>query len=103
VLGCPEKDRWDNLLLGRGFLRTLREWISGFHDRLRQRPSSLFMLFGCSSISLASVEAARTSETSVGIYLTTLQYIPEDSELHTRRPENLKSHVILYRCLRTGV
>jgi hypothetical protein len=38
-----------------GFLRTLREWISGFHDRLRQRPSSLFMLFGCSSISVASL------------------------------------------------
>jgi hypothetical protein len=25
----------------------------------------------------------------------TWQYIPEDSELHTRRRENLKSHVIL--------
>jgi hypothetical protein len=38
-----------------GFLRTSREWISGFHDWLRQRPSSLFMLFGCSSISVASL------------------------------------------------
>jgi hypothetical protein len=38
------------------------------------------------------MEAARTSETSVDIYLTTRQYIPEDSELHTRRRENLKSH-----------
>jgi hypothetical protein len=37
-------------------------------------------------------EAARASETSVDIYLTTRQYIPEDSELHTRRRENLKSH-----------
>jgi hypothetical protein len=27
------------------------------------------------------MEAARTSETSVDIYLTTRQYIPEDSEL----------------------
>jgi hypothetical protein len=27
------------------------------------------------------MEAARTSETSVDIYLATLQYIPEDSEL----------------------
>jgi hypothetical protein len=52
-LSCPKKDRCDSLLLeGRGFLRTLREWISGFHDRLRQRPSSLFMLFGCSSSSM---------------------------------------------------
>jgi hypothetical protein len=30
-------------------------------------------------------------ETSVDIYLTTRQYIPEDSELHTRRRENVKS------------
>jgi hypothetical protein len=38
------------------------------------------------------IEAARTSETSVDIQLRTRQYIPEDSELHTRRRENLKSH-----------
>jgi hypothetical protein len=40
------------------------------------------------------VEAARTSETSVDIYLTTLQYIPEDSELHIRRRENLQSRIL---------
>jgi hypothetical protein len=41
------------------------------------------------------MEAARTSETSVDNYFTR-QYIPEDkSELHTRRRENLKSHIIL--------
>jgi hypothetical protein len=34
------------------------------------------------------MEAARTSETSVDIQLRTRQYIPEDSELHTRRREN---------------
>jgi hypothetical protein len=40
------------------------------------------------------MEAARTSETSVDNYFT-LQYISEDnSELHTRRRENLKSHNI---------
>jgi hypothetical protein len=39
------------------------------------------------------IEAARTSETSVDNYFTR-QYIPEDnSELHTRRRENLKSHI----------
>jgi hypothetical protein len=38
------------------------------------------------------MEAARTSETSVDIQLRTRQYIPEDSELHTRRRENLKPH-----------
>jgi hypothetical protein len=38
------------------------------------------------------MEAVRTSKTSVNNYFT-LQYIPEDnSELHTRRRENLKSH-----------
>jgi hypothetical protein len=38
------------------------------------------------------IEAVRTSETSVDNYFTR-QYIPEDnSEHHTRRRENLKSH-----------
>jgi hypothetical protein len=46
------------------------------------------------SIIRAMMEAARTSETSVGIQLRTWQYIPEDSELHTRRRENLKSHSV---------
>jgi hypothetical protein len=40
-------------------------------------------------------EAVRTSETSVDNYFT-LQYIPEDnSEHHTRRRENLKSHKMM--------
>jgi hypothetical protein len=40
------------------------------------------------------MEAARTSETSVDNYFTR-QYIPENkSELHTRRRENLKSHML---------
>jgi hypothetical protein len=38
------------------------------------------------------MKAARTSETSVDIQLRTRQNIPEDSELHSRRRENLKSH-----------
>jgi hypothetical protein len=37
------------------------------------------------------MEAAHTSETSVDIQLRMWQYIPEDSELHTHRLENLKS------------
>jgi hypothetical protein len=41
------------------------------------------------------IEAALTSETSVDNYFTR-QYIPEDdSEFHTRRRENLKSHTVL--------
>jgi hypothetical protein len=35
-----------------------------------------------------------SSETSVDIQLRTRQYIPQDSELHTRRRENLKSHTV---------
>jgi hypothetical protein len=39
------------------------------------------------------MEAARTSETSVDNYFTR-QYIPEDnSELHARRRENVKSQI----------
>jgi hypothetical protein len=40
------------------------------------------------------MEAVRTSETSINICLTTRLYIPEDSKLHTRSRENLKSHII---------
>jgi hypothetical protein len=39
------------------------------------------------------MEATHPSETSADIDLTTRQYIPEDSVLHTRRRENLKSHI----------
>jgi hypothetical protein len=52
------------------------------------------------------MEAARTSETSVDNYFTQ-QYIPEDnSELHTRRRENLKSHnnsIRLLTCMTTAI
>jgi hypothetical protein len=44
------------------------------------------------------MEAARTSETSVAIDLTTRQYTPEDSELHTSRRENLKTRNV-YICV----
>jgi hypothetical protein len=50
------------------------------------------MKFRVSIIIALMMEAVRTSQTSVNIYLTTRQYIPEDSELHTRRREDLKSH-----------
>jgi hypothetical protein len=38
------------------------------------------------------MEAVRSSETSVHFNVITRRYIPEDSKLHTRRRENLKSH-----------
>jgi hypothetical protein len=44
------------------------------------------------SIIALITDAVCTTETSVNIYLTTRQYIPEDSKLHTRRRENMKSN-----------
>jgi hypothetical protein len=48
--------------------------------------------FALGSLTALMMEAAHTSETSVDIQLRTRQYIPEDSEHHTRSRENLKSH-----------
>jgi hypothetical protein len=39
------------------------------------------------------MEAVRTCETSGNINFTTRRYFPEDSNLHTRCRENLKSHI----------
>jgi hypothetical protein len=39
------------------------------------------------------MEAANTSETSANFSHTTWRKIPEDGHLHTRRRQNLKSHV----------
>jgi hypothetical protein len=47
--------------------------------------------FALSSLIALMMEAARPSEKSVDIQVRTRQYIPEDSELYTRRRENLKS------------
>jgi hypothetical protein len=45
------------------------------------------------------MEAVRTYETSVNFNVTTRQYIPEDnSEHHTPRRENLKSHINIGVC-----
>jgi hypothetical protein len=41
------------------------------------------------------MEAAHTSETSVYSNESTWRYIPEGSNLHTRRRENLKSHMFI--------
>jgi hypothetical protein len=42
------------------------------------------------------MEAASTPITSVSFYQTTRRNIPEDSHLHIRRRENLKSHKVLF-------
>jgi hypothetical protein len=38
------------------------------------------------------MEAVSTSETSISFYQTTRHNIPEDTYLHTRSRDNLKSH-----------
>jgi hypothetical protein len=43
---------------------------------------------------LPGCEAVNSSETSIKIYQITLSYITEDSHLHIRRRENLKSHQV---------
>jgi hypothetical protein len=47
------------------------------------------------SIVRAMMEALSTSETSVSFYETARRNIPQGCYLHTRRRENLNSHLIL--------
>jgi mannose/fructose-specific phosphotransferase system component IIA len=59
-------------------------------------PCSLVNFTGVSEVLTAlnitlMMEAASTSETSANFYQTTRRNIPEDSHLHTRRREQLKS------------
>jgi hypothetical protein len=42
-----------------------------------------------------TMEAASTCETPVNFYQTTRNNISEDSHIHARRRENLKSHLCL--------
>jgi hypothetical protein len=44
------------------------------------------------------MKAARTSETLVNFYQTTRCYNPDDSHLHTRRRESLKSYNEIINC-----
>jgi hypothetical protein len=48
------------------------------------------------SIVRAMTEAERISESSVHFNVTTRRYIPADSKFHTRRRENLISHVMAF-------
>jgi hypothetical protein len=52
------------------------------------------------SIIRAMMEAVSTSDVSVNFYETTRLNFPEDSHLHTRRRENLKSHLVISNFLR---
>jgi hypothetical protein len=50
----------------------------------------------------AMMEAVRTPETSVDIYLTTRQYIPEYSELHTFSYEHNNTEEVTKKNQHTG-
>jgi hypothetical protein len=55
-------------------------------------------LLGCPySLIVLIIDAGSTSETSVNFYQTTRGNNPEDSHLHTRRRENLKPHMKVFR------
>jgi hypothetical protein len=45
------------------------------------------------AVTVTLIDVVRTSETSVCSNETTLHYIPEGSHRHTRRRDNLKSHI----------
>jgi hypothetical protein len=45
------------------------------------------------TMSVLRMQAVSCSETSVSVYETTRRNIPEGSQLHSRRHENLKSHI----------
>jgi hypothetical protein len=67
---------------------------SGMYCRVLNSMSTDVSEVRAASIIALMMKAARTSETSVDIQVRTRQLIPEDSELHTRRCENLKSHIM---------
>jgi hypothetical protein len=50
-----------------------------------------------STIRVSTMEAERSSEASVNIYRPTTCDIPEDSHLHTRHRQNLRSHTELIK------
>jgi hypothetical protein len=60
-------------------------------------PCSLVEVYHVSEVIAVSIrammEATSTSETSVNFYKTVPRNNPEDSHLHTRRRENLKSRL----------
>jgi hypothetical protein len=56
-----------------------------------------WVVVSCTLLIALMIAAASTSETSVNFYRTTRHYNPEDSHLHTRRRENLKSYLTASR------
>jgi hypothetical protein len=65
----------------------------GLCSEERFSPSCKINRGACSLIALM-MEAGSTSQTSVNFYQATRRNNPENSHLHTRRPENLRSHLV---------
>jgi hypothetical protein len=55
----------------------------------------LYLLASTGRIIALMMEVASTSETPAKFYQTTRRNNPEESHLHTRDSENLKSHIII--------
>jgi hypothetical protein len=62
-------------------------------DVLEVRTASIIRTMNEDAFIALMTVAVLTSETSVNFNLTTRRYVPEDSKLHTRRRENLKSQM----------
>jgi hypothetical protein len=62
-----------------------------------------FLILSEPPIIVLMMEAASTSETLVNFYQTTWHDNPEDSHLHTRRCENLKSHTNFHTIISTNI
>jgi hypothetical protein len=60
--------------------------------RTKQHP--VFMAYILFAPWAMMMEAARTSEMSANVYQTTRRNSPKDSNFHTRRRDNLKSHLV---------
>jgi hypothetical protein len=60
------------------------------------RGTNCFCHWSYESFIILMLEAVSFSETSVRIYQTTWCYIPEDSYLHSRHHENVKSQLWMY-------
>jgi hypothetical protein len=74
-------------------MRLMKLKSSGMYCRVLSWMSTDVSEGACCDLIALVMEAARISETTVDIQLKTRQYISEDSELHTPRPENVKSHM----------
>jgi len=69
-----------------GCLFPLSLWSSGFHDFLRLKPPSLFLLFGCISISITSL-----MRRSSAIRTQTTGNYPKRNKLRLEHGESLKT------------